>query len=235
MQPPRCATSNTGARNLNISIQYKPQNTYNMKNYISQLNGMESNAIHCIKKLVASQLNALIIYCFGCKTNSVITRTAFIKRQLQEDRHFTCDLLVITPGYMQADEAKRAEVQEMVAHFGTVNMVIHPLYFVLKHMNDGNLFFNWVHKNGMLLFDRNNTSQLLPQPVGGEYRPQAEAFYNNDPGMYNYLDVKWQPIVKPGPANPPAVMQQPVEITLQLDPTNGWQPVTVANKSACSK
>jgi hypothetical protein len=36
-----------------------------MKNYISQLNGKEQNAVHCIKKLIANQLNALIIYCFG--------------------------------------------------------------------------------------------------------------------------------------------------------------------------
>jgi hypothetical protein len=36
-----------------------------MKNYISQLNGKEQNAVHCIKKLIANQLNSLIIYCFG--------------------------------------------------------------------------------------------------------------------------------------------------------------------------
>ncbi|SFQ02424.1 hypothetical protein [Parafilimonas terrae] len=198
-----------------------------MKNYISQLNGMESNAIHCIKKLVAAQLNALMIYCFGCRTSSVITRTAFIKRQLKEDRHFTCDLLVITPDHIQAGEEKLAEIQEMVAHFGTVNMVVHPLYFVLKHMNEGNLFFNWVHKNGMLLFDRNNTLQLLPPPVGGEYRPQAEAFYNSDPGMNNYLDVKWQPVIKREPAKQTAATQQPVQITLQLNPSDGWKPVLI--------
>jgi hypothetical protein len=141
-----------------------------MKNYISQLNGKEQNAVHCIKKLIANQLNALTIYCFGCETNISIKRTAFIKKQFKEERQFACDLLIITPDAIVVDEEKRAEIQETIAHFGTVNMVIHPLGFVLRQMNEGNLFFSWVHKNGMLLYDRNNTTQLLPTPVAGEYR-----------------------------------------------------------------
>jgi hypothetical protein len=32
--------------------------------------------------------------------------------------------------YLQ--DEKRAEIQEMIGHFGTVNMVIHPLGFVLN-------------------------------------------------------------------------------------------------------
>jgi len=117
-----------------------------MKNYIGQLNGKEQNAVHCIKKLITNQLNALIIYCFGCKTNVCTRRSAFIKNQFKEERQFTCDLLIVTPDATIVDEEKRAEIQEMIGHFGTVNMVIHPLGYVLKQMNEGNLFFNWVYK-----------------------------------------------------------------------------------------
>ena len=192
-----------------------------MKNYISQLNGKEQNAVHCIKKLIANQLNALIIYCFGCETNISIKRTAFIKKQFKEDRQFACDLLIITPDAIVVDEEKRAEIKEMIAHFGTVNMVIHPLGFVLRQMNEGNLFFSWVHKNGMLLYDRNNSAQLLPAPVPGEYRQQAEAFYTNNPEMNNYLAVKLQPIVKPEPKKEQTSTFQPVEIRLTLDTAKG--------------
>jgi hypothetical protein len=65
----------------------------------------------------------------------------------------------------------------MIGHFGTVNMIIHPLTFVLRQMNEGNLFFNWVHREGMLLLDRNNSTQLLRQTVEGAYRPQASQYY----------------------------------------------------------
>lgn len=196
-----------------------------MKNYISQLNGQEQNAVYCIRKLIANQLNAIIIYCFGCKTNASIQRSAFTKSHYKEERQFACDLLIITPDSIAVDEEKRAEIQEMIAHFGAVNMVIHPLGFVLRQMNEGNLFFNWVHKEGMLLLDHNNSTQLLPAPVEGAYRPQASQFYTNNPGMNNYLEVKFQPIVKPETKKEPAQPLQPVEIKLTLNAANGWQPI----------
>lgn len=195
-----------------------------MKNYIGHLNGKEQNAVYCIKKLIANQLNALIIYCFGCKTNISIQRSAFTKTHFKEERQFTCDLLIITPDATVVDEEKRAEIQEMIVHFGTVNMVIHPLGFVLRQMNEGNLFFNWVHREGMLLLDRNNSTQLLPPAVEGAYRPQASQYYLNNPGMNNYLEVKLEPIVKPEPKKEPTPPLQPVEIKLTLDAVNGWQP-----------
>ncbi len=163
-----------------------------MKNHISQLNGIEQNAIFCIKKLVGNQLNALLIYCFGCKTNSEVTRTAFQKKQYKEERKFTCDLLIITPNNIIVDEKRKLEIQEIVSHFGTVNLVIHSLDFVIRSMNDDNIFFNWVHKNGMLLLDYNNSSQLLSSPVPNEYRSQAEAFYNNNQLTNSYLTAKFE-------------------------------------------
>lgn len=194
-----------------------------MKNYIGQLNGKEQNAVYCIRKLIANQLNALIIYCFGCKTNVCTRRSAFIKNQFKEERQFSCDLLIVTPDATIVDEETRAEIQEMIGHFGIVNMVIHPLGFVLKQMNEGNLFFNWVHKEGMLLLDRNNSTQLLPQAVEGAYRPQATQYYLSNPAMNDYLEVKFQPIVKPEPKKESIAPSQPVEIKLTLDAANGWQ------------
>jgi len=194
-----------------------------MKNYIGQLNGQEQNSVYCIRKLITNQLNALIIYCFGCKTNVCTRRSAFIKNQFKEERKFTCDLLIITPDTTVVDEEKRAEIQEMIGHFGIVNMVIHPLGFVLRQMNEGNLFFSWVHKEGMLLLDRNNSTQLLPAPPEGAYRPQASQYYLGNPAMNDYLVVKFQPILKPEPKKEPTLPLQPVEIKLTLDAANGWQ------------
>ncbi|SDE11776.1 hypothetical protein [Niabella drilacis] len=195
-----------------------------MKNYINQLNSKEQYAVHCIKKLITTQLDPLIIYCFGYTISVSTRRSAFVKKQFAEERHFTCDLLIITPSAVTVDEDKRAAIQEMVAHFGTVNMVIHPLGFALRQLNEGNLFFSWVHKNGMLLHERNNSMQLLPAPVGKEYQLQAAAFYAGDPEMTGYLEVKLQRLVKPQPKQEKPSLPQPVEIRLMLDPQQGWQP-----------
>lgn len=192
-----------------------------MKNYINQLNGKEQNAVHCIKKLIANQLNPLIIYCFGCQTHISIQRSAFTRKQFEEERRFTYGLLIITPDTTVADEEQRQEIQEMISHFGAVNMLIHPLGFVLKQMNEGNLFFNWVHKEGMLLLDRNNSTQLLPAPVERAYRPQTLQYYLSNPAMNDYLEAKFQPIVKPEAKKKSIAPSQPVEIKLTLDVANG--------------
>jgi hypothetical protein len=196
-----------------------------MKNYISQLNGKEQNAVYCIRKLIANQLNALIIYCFGCQTNVSIRRSAFTKNHFKETRRFTCDLLIITPDQTVVDEEKRADIQEMISHFGAVNMVIHPLNFVLRKLNEDNIFFSWVQREGTLLLDRNNSTQLLPAPVGGAYRPQAAQYFMKDYAMNDYLDVKFEPLVKADPKQKVEPSSQAVEIKLTLDAANGWRAV----------
>lgn len=196
-----------------------------MKNYMGQLNGKEQNAVHCIKKLITNQLNALIIYCFGCKTNISIQRSAFTKSHFKEERQFTCDLLIITPDQIVVDEEKRADIQEMISHFGAVNMVIHPLNFVLRKLNEGNIFFSWVQREGMLLLDRNNSTQLLPPAVEGAYRPQAAHYFMKDYAMNDYLEVKFEPLVKAEPKQKVEPSSQAVEIKLTLDAANGWRAV----------
>jgi hypothetical protein len=208
-----------------LTFKYK---NMKMTNYISQLNGKEQNAVFCIKKLIAARIQPLIIYCFGCETIVHTKRSAFITKQFKEERDFTCDLLIITTDEAVIDEAMKTEIQEMIAHFGKVNMIIHPLGFVLKQMNEGNLFFSWVTKNAMLLLERNATTQLLPQAIGKEFKQQAERFYLNDPQMNNYLQERLQRITSQAPQKSTV---KPVEIRLTLDAANGWQPMKSTPKA----
>lgn len=188
-----------------------------MKNYIHQLNGKEQNAVYGIKNLLASQLNACIIYCFGCQSQSKRIHSAFLKKQIKEEHQFTCDLLIITPNAETVDAKKRTEIHEMLAHLATVNMWVHPLELVVRKMNEGNVFFNWVRTNGMLLLDRNNSTQLLPAPMDRSLRRQAEEFYVNDPTMQHYSEVNFQPKVKVAPKNTLLLGMQPIEIKLTID------------------
>ena len=196
-----------------------------LTNYISQLNDKEQNAIFCIKKLIAARLQPLVIYCLGCEATVHTKRSAFITQQFKEERHFTCDLLIITPDSSVTDDVMKTELQEMAAHFGQVSMIIHPLGFMMRKMIEGNLFFNWVPNNGMLLYERNATTQLLPATIGKEYKQQAERFYLSDPQMINYLKEQLKPIATQEHQKKSNPETRPVEIRLTLDATNGWQPV----------
>ena len=203
-----------------------------MTNYISQLNGKEKNALFCIKKLIAATIKPLVIYCYGCEVTVHTKRSAFITKQFKEERHFTCDMLIIMPDESVIDEEMKSEIQEMTAHFGHLNMLIHPLGFVLKQMNDGNLFFNWVRKNGMLLFERNATIQLMREAIGSEYKQQAEQFYSSHPEMETYLEQRLQPVATAAPQKKSDPSIKPVEIRLTLDATNGWQPINAKGEKA---
>jgi hypothetical protein len=214
------------------NIYYKPLNIKIMKmtNYISQLNGKEKNALFCIKKLIAVTIKPLVIYCYGCEVTVYTKRSAFITKQFKEERHFICDMFIIMPDESVIDEEMKTEIREMTAHFGQLNMIVHPLGFVLKQMNEGNLFFNWVRKNGMLLFEKNATTQLMPETVGSEYKQQAEEFYSSHPQMENYLEERLQPVATAAPPKKSAPSIQPVEIRLTLDATNGWQPINATGE-----
>ncbi|MGJ7033725.1 hypothetical protein [Niabella hirudinis] len=191
------------------------------QDYMSQLNGREQNAFYCIKKLVAARLQPLIIYCYGCETVVHTRRHCFMTKRINEARQFTCDLLLITPDECVIEDALKTEVQEITSHLGRVNMIIHPLNFVIQQLNTENLFFNWVRRNGTLLFEKNATTQLLPVPVGKQYRQQAEQFYLRDPKMTNYLQEKLQPVIATQQLKK---ANKPVEIRLTLDLENGWCP-----------
>ena len=195
-----------------------------MTNYISQLNGKEQNAIFCIKKLIATRIQPQIIYCYCCETIIHTKRSAFIGKQFQEERRFTCDLLIITIDEAAIDDTMKSEIQEIIVHFGKVNMIIHPLGFVLKQMNDRNLFFSWVCKNGILLYERNAATQLLPPAISNEYKQQADLFYVTDPQMANYLHEKLQLVTSTQSQKNIHSPIKPVEIRLTLDTANGWKP-----------
>lgn len=194
------------------------------QDYMSQLNRREQNAFYCIKKLVAARMRPLIIYCYGCETVVHTRRHCFMTRQINETRQFTCDLLLIIPDECVIDDALKTEVQEMTSHLGRVHMIIHPFSFVMQQLNAGNLFFNWVRRSGMLLFEKNAATQLLPAAIGKEYRGQAEQFYLRNAEMPDYLQETLQPIAAAPPVKKPDL--KPVEIRLTLDPENGWGPYT---------
>ncbi|QES88684.1 hypothetical protein [Rhizosphaericola mali] len=140
-----------------------------------------------VKKLIAAQLNPLLIYCYGYETISKLKRSTFLLKQVTEEKTFAFDLLIIMPDESVIEESLKQEIQEQIAHFGTVSFKIHSLYFMLRKMNEGNIFFNWVSKSGILLYDRNATSRLLPPRVEQAFKKEANAFYQEDATMEDYL------------------------------------------------
>lgn len=191
-----------------------------MKNSICQLKNKEQNALHCIKQLLVAQLHPVMIYCFGFKSISSSSRSAFFKSQIRDERRIACDLLVILPEGVDISSEKKAELTRILAYFGETRLTFHSLDFMLEQIRQRNLFFSWIPKNALLLHSLGNSTSLLPETPGNEYWPQACFFFLNDPEMVHYLDVKLEaPRIR---EKTPELVAAP-EIRTSLDPEQGWQ------------
>ncbi|GAB3016428.1 hypothetical protein GCM10027051_21010 [Niabella terrae] len=191
-----------------------------MKHSICQLKNKEQNALHCIKQLLVAQLDPLMIYCFGFKSISTSSRSAFFKSQIRDERQIACDLLVIMPEGVDISAEKKEELSRMLAYFGESRLTFHSLDFMLEQIRQRNLFFSWVPKNALLLHCKDNSTDLLPEAPGNEFWPQACFFFLNDPEMVHYLDVRLEaPRIRAKAPEPVA----PPDIRTSLDPEQGWQ------------
>lgn len=190
---------------------------------ISHLSGKEQNSLYCIKKIIVEHIRPLIIYCWNSQISYMLQRNCFNAQKIVEDWDFNCDLLVITTADTVVDKAVLQETEALTAPFGRVKLRIHPVDFITQCMQEGNLFFSWVHRNAIVLYERDNGLKQLPPPVPRrqEYQKQAESFYLNNPDMSNYLEEKL-PAVENSTAEGQSKRStvKPVEIRLVIEVSN---------------
>lgn len=162
------------------------------KTSISHLTGKEQEALHNIKKQVIEYLPPLLIFCFDSYSTQSISRSSFISEKRVEEWEFSCNLLIIAPNEASITQETKKEIEELVAPFGKANVFVHTLDFVAEKLNDNNLFFRWVQRNGILLYEKDNSCQKLPAAINmhKEYKEQAEQYFAQNPNFENYLDVQ---------------------------------------------
>ncbi|HEY4065172.1 MAG TPA: hypothetical protein VGM30_24900 [Puia sp.] len=163
---------------------------------ISHFTAKEQNALHNIKNRIVDHVGPLIIYCFGSKARIYTQRSCFTTKKTKEEWDFSCDLLIIVPDDTIIGANTFKEVYQSTAPFGEVNVIIHPLDFVINHLKEGNLFFSWVHRSAIILYEKSNAIRLLPHRIASriEYQQQAERFYLDKAIAINYLEVKLLPV-----------------------------------------
>lgn len=190
------------------------------KTSISHLTGKEQNALHCIKKKIIEHLPPLLIFCFNSNITQSINRSSFTSKLREEDWNFSCNLLIVVPNDATIGNDTKKEVEELVEQFGKVNAFIHPLDFVIQQLKDGNLFFTWVRRNAIILYNKDNSLQLLPPPISKhqEYQQQAEQFFSENPNFENYLEKKIIPVSQPsiGSKEQSAIKKIPIDLDSRM-------------------
>lgn len=190
-------------------------------NSISHFTGMEQNALHCIKNRIVERLQPLIIYCFDSSISTTIQRSCFPLKKKSEEHNFTCKLLVVLSDETTIEDSVIKEIEEITAPYGKATVITHTLAVIIEKLKESNLFFSWIHRSAVTLYEKNNATKLLPTPISGrqEYREQAERFYSENPDLANYMRDKLaivNPVIAEVKDKP-----QPIEIRLFLEFVDG--------------
>ncbi|WP_298708789.1 hypothetical protein [uncultured Chitinophaga sp.] len=183
---------------------------------ISHLTGKEQTTLHEIKKRVIELVQPLIIYCCSSELRTSIKRNCFSAPVRNEDWQFDCELLVVLPDEHEFPATMAEQITQATEPWGRVQVRLHTLEAVSRYLHEENLFFSWVHKYAILLFEQNGAVAKLPPPIHkrAEHQQQALQFYTADPAMTNYLTEKLVTTVPPNPA--PSIEKQGTPIELRV-------------------
>src|SRR5690606_3059314 len=109
-----------------------------------------------------------------------------------EDWQFSCNLLIVLPEKTIIEDHVLIETIQLIEPFGNVNIKVHPLDFVLNQLEENTLFFVWVHRTAIVLYEKGKVLEQFPPPIPKrkEYKKQVETFYHTNPDMNNYLEEK---------------------------------------------
>ncbi len=159
---------------------------------VAHLTGKEQNALHNIKNRVVEKLKPQLIFCYRTETKQSIQRNCFTNPRKAEDWQFSCNLLIVISEKTTIEDHVLKETIQLTEPFGNVNVKVHPLDFVLNQLEENTLFFVWVHRTAIVLYERDKVLEQFPSPIPKreEYQKQVEEFYQQNPGMTNYLEEK---------------------------------------------
>lgn len=169
-----------------------------MKNHasISHFSGREQHALLRLKNKIVELYRPLIIYLIGCNSSQYLIRHCFDNPRNDNQWCISCDLLLILPIGESLPENTAEELKSISKDYGHIHLIAHPFDFVEKQLQAHSLFFCWVQRRAIILYERDNAVEKLPEPVQNmkQYEKQVHQFFANNPNYENYLEAKLSPL-----------------------------------------
>lgn len=158
---------------------------------IDHLTGSEQTYLRCIKNKIAGRFHPLLIYYFDSYYSTSIKRSCFSTKGRIEEKTFNCSILIVLPNDNMLPDNMQSHATALTMDLAQVTAFFCSLENYVQHLNDHNLFFSWIHRNAVILYEKANTSAALPEAISKpHYRKQAECFYTQNPTFTNYLNEK---------------------------------------------
>ncbi len=174
----------------------------NHKKSIAHFQGREQQLLFRIKNVLVDQVQPLIIYLLGCQIMSNSKRNCFLQPQRTDTWQFSCDLLLILPEGKDMPADMAANLICCSPDLADVRLMSYSLAFMQQQIKDRFLFFNWVRRSGIVLYEKGEVLGQLPPrlPKHNAYAHQAARYYLAHPDYAHHLDEKLAALpAKPDP------------------------------------
>ncbi len=169
-----------------------------MKNHtsISHYTGRERQALLRLKNKIVALYKPLIIYLIGCNSSNKLARNCLGNARNGNQWCFSCDLLLVLPEGVSLPENAVEELKSIAKDYEHIRLIAHPFDFVEKQLQEDSLFFCWMQRKAIVLYERDNSIEKLPEPVQNmkQYEKQVHQFFADNPNYENYTEVKLSPL-----------------------------------------
>lgn len=165
---------------------------------ISYFTGREQQALLRLKNRIVKLYKPLIIYFVGCNSTNYWVRNYLAHPRSKEQWHFCCDLLLVMPDGSSLPENAELEIKSLSNEYGHIRLLTHPFHFVEQQIKEHSLFFCWIQRRAVILYESDNAVDKLPEPVANmkRYEKQVYQFFLDNPNYNNYTEIKLSPLPK---------------------------------------
>lgn len=163
---------------------------------ISHFPGKEQQALLTLKNQMVKLYQPLIIYYISGKHTTYQSRSCFSNPRNHECSIYDADFVMVLRDNHSLPEDAEAVLKDLNEGFGSIRLIARPLAFVKEQLHSYSLFFCWLQRRAIVLYECGNACRELPDPVRNmkQYESQAQRFYYNNLNYEAYFKTKLSPL-----------------------------------------
>jgi hypothetical protein len=126
-----------------------------MSSSIELLSPEEQANLYNIARRLKQTFRPEFVFCFGIRHYQDVFNSCFTLKPKNRKLRFEFDLVLIISNDQKAgDRAIRAIASNLLQPWVKINLLVHRKMAVFTELEEGNFFFSWLFRNGLLLYSK---------------------------------------------------------------------------------
>jgi|GEM_PF-2975031 len=137
-----------------------------MRTSISNLNGVQQNALSHLSKNLKRSINPLMIICYGHRSSTTFQSSAFSNSGVEKRSSSVFDLFILISNDEVLPDSSILEIARRNCIEGNAaNIIVFRMGHVLLALQNKNRFFSGIFRSGILLYGDKDAMKMLPHPL----------------------------------------------------------------------